>query len=532
MRTQSIGRCGHTYSRKNPIHVVGIVILLVFSVTSCSHSQPRATRQPTQTTDKERTASLTEFRNCESAKARFPSMLDDDTVECTEDYLLYESNVKTKLKLSNLRIGSFNVIRIGQSQVRFKRNDLVADIINQWDLVNVVEIMTSGKDLLAHNEKIDRLAESTGTKDRGDIEASYQMPKYLVILQELRKLDPSWSLIMAPSGTGETTASYEYSGFFYRYGFVENAETSFCGDKRGCLTPISRENYENLVSRSPFVAHFKVGKLKFNAAGLHLRFRAPAEDCATASGDSKKGQKKCVDYSAAEQKLVKDYLEVAGRIKVNKEDARYMELAVAERELRKSEEPILLMGDFNLEFNDRTRKLWNFAVGHDNVFVREKTSISAQNGLANEYDHFVFVPEKTLAKCKTETAKAFNFMLDLVTPKTSDPDLKDLESFLVLRKNRTKALEEYQISLREQLSATTCSKTDCEMAPLYDPVAAANLVCLYERNVLGNESKKCVAEGEAEDEEDAPTPGKKPVYKVFHEIISDHIPIEMECAIN
>lgn len=514
------------------IPLTAILILFFISFTNCSHVNNSISRQPTQATDKERTASLTEFRNCEKAAQRFPTMFDGNLVECTDDYLLYESDEKTKLKNSNLRIGSFNIIRIGQAQTRFKRNDLVADIINQWDLVNVVEIMTSGKDLIVHNEKIDRLAESTGTTDRADIETSYQMPKYLLILQELRKLDPSWSLIMAPAGTGETTSSYEYSGFFYRNGFVVNGETSFCGGKRGCLTPISRENYENLVSRSPFVAHFKAGKLKFNAAGLHLRFRAPAEDCATADGEHKKGQKKCVDYSSAEQKLVKDYLEVAGRVKINKEDARYMELAVAERELRKSDDPVILMGDFNLEFNERNSKLWNFAVGHGNVFVHEKTSISAQNGLANEYDHFVFVPEKNLAKCKPETAKAFDFMLDLNTPKTTDPDLEDLKDFIMLRKNRTKALEEFKASLKEQQSAMTCTKTECTMGPLYDSAGTANLLCLYERNVLGNEAKKCVAEAGAEEDEEESAPGKKPIYKVWHEIISDHIPVEMECAIN
>lgn len=486
--------------------------------------------------ERERAASLVEYRNCQLAPIRFPEFFKNDTVECTDDYLLFESKQKTTITKRKIKIGSFNIIRIGQAQTRFKRNDFVAEMMEQWDLVTVVEIMTMGKEHLSYNQKVDSLAQSlTDEKLKKNIEPSYEIPRYLLILKELRKRDPAWSLIMAPQGTGETTASYEYVGFFYRNGLVENTKTKFCGDKRGCLTPISRENYENIVSRSPFVARFKAGKLDFNAAGLHLRFRAPAEDCSTSGAATGKGKKKCVDYSRAELDIVNEYLKAAEKTKINKEDARYLELAVAHRVLERSEEEVLVMGDFNLEFKERTKKLWNFSVGHENIFVNEPTSISALNGLANQYDHFVFVPEKNLASCDINTARAFNFVLDVNNPVTSEPALKNLASFLSARKNKQALLKAFSEDLKKD-QVLSCEGQICKMVPRYTAEQATNLACLYERNVLGNDSKTCkvASEDEAEEgDEDASgaTPTKKLPYKVYHEVISDHIPIEMECSI-
>lgn len=523
-------------NKNTQLNRVMICLMLMVAIvsTNCTHTTQNTLRDPTsEKEERELAAALTEFNNCKTAQDRFPTLLSKDTVECTDDYLLYESKTLNKKKPENIKLGSFNIIRIGQAQTRFKRNDFVAQIINQWDLVTVVEIMTMGSESLAHNENIDTLAASLDASARDKAESSYEIPRYLPILAELRKMDPSWSLIMSPRGTGETTASYEYTGFFYRNGMIQNAKTAFCGDKRGCLTPISRENFENLVSRSPFVARFKSGKLDFNAAGLHLRFRAPANDCASGTAP-KKGEKKCVDYSRAEKDIVNDYLKVSGKTKINKEDARYLELAVAHRVLETSPEDVLLMGDFNLEFKDRTKDLWKFAVGHEHVLVQEKTSISGLNGLANEYDHFVYVPKDKLAKCNAASAKSFNFILDLDNPTTDVPALKDLSQFMLKRKSKpADLLREFKDQIANQTMIESCTKKSCTSTSRYDEAMAKKLVCLYERNVLDKTDLKCTeetAEGEDAEEDSGASTAKKQPYKVYHELISDHIPIEMECS--
>lgn len=520
------------------------LFLVLLVITSCSHLSPPK-RALSSSEERERKTANVEFENCEKMLQRFPSLFSKDKIECTSDYLLFEAPEKKIKSTKSLKIGSFNIIRIGQAQTRFKRSDLVAQIINRWDLVNVVEIMTTPQDILSFNEKIDAILESAPESIK-EIESSFELPRYLLILKELRDLDSSWSLVMAPMGTGETTPSYEYSGFFYRNGVVKNTTTDFCNGKRGCLVS-TEEEFTNLVSRSPFVAHFKADALEFNAAGMHSRFRVPASDCNSVTG-SKLVQslqkssiakavapkaKPCVPYSKGEKNLVNDFLKLTGRNKINKEDARFLELAIVYKELMKSKADVLLMGDFNLEYKDSNKKLWNYSLGHDNVFVHEKTSISFKFGLANQYDHFIFKPENNLAKCDVSSAKAFSFVLDPKAPVSTEASLKDLVQFIKDRNSKSgQMLNVFKNELLKSKIVSSCQNKMCDYVPKHNAETVDQLLCAYERNVLGNEQKICKVEkvDDADEVDDSVGAVNKVPYKFYAEIISDHIPIEMECA--
>lgn len=540
--------------RKWTISIQWIVLsflFFVFSGPSCAHKVSKTPFSVSSSSSSRRVAqseadprasegSFVEYRNCLESRRRFPTLFSNDFIECDDDYILYESAVSSSKPMTDkVRIGSFNIIRIGQSQTRFKRNDFVAGIMNQWDLVTVVEIMNTGQEHIAFNKKLDDIYETSNTEQKKTLETSYEMPRYLMILAELRKLDPSWSLIMSPRATGETVASYEYVGFFYRKGFITNNKSSFCGQKRGCLAPVDIARYGNLISRSPFVARFEIGKLQFNAVGIHTRFRVPAEDCQMASGSSSSTVKKkdCVDYTGEERQWVSDIKELTKRTKINGEDARFLELRVSRESLVSATEEFLMMGDFNLEFKANNRKLWDFALGHDKVYVHEKTSISPVTGLSKQYDHFIVKPGPQLSRCDVQSAKSFNFMLDLTHPTTAIPALFPLAEFLKLRKNRQKALSEYVSALSQDRVVTSCGESVCEYSPRYTDVERDYMICLYERNVLGGAMKDCRAlsklgeEERRDDPEESVNQSRTKPYQVYHEIISDHIPIYMECAI-
>lgn len=538
----------HTKQTRLHLHLCTLGILLLTGFLGCAHHIPAhkkstVTRGVAQSdvVSREADGVFVEYRNCVLSQKRFPTLLAQDGVECNDDYLLYESSVLSPKKLDSfVKIGSFNIIRIGQSQTRFKRNDFVAKIINKWDMVTVVEIMNMGQEHLAFNQKIDLIYETATAEQQKQLESSYEMPRYLMILKELRKLDPSWSLIMSPRATGETVASYEYVGFFYRRGFVMNTKSSFCGNKRGCLAPVDLSKYGNLISRSPFVARFEVGKFKFNSVGIHTRFRVPAEDClareAQAPSTSTVKKKDCVDYTPEERQWVAEIKGLTQRNKINAEDARFLELRVSRQSLASEDEEFLIMGDFNLEFKNSNKKLWNFSLGHENVFVHEKTSISPVTGLSKQYDHFIIEPGQQLSRCRTDSAKSFNFILDANKPIADDPTLQPVADFLKFRKNRKQALQQYVSLLMSDLVVTSCSESGCVEAPRYTAEDKEYMICLYERNVLGGPFKNCrpvKGQQDRRDEgaEEGATSRTKP-FQVYHEILSDHIPIEIDCTIH
>jgi hypothetical protein len=508
---------------RSPSHLVG-------SPNKQERAIAQTTTQVVAQSAKEVEASLVEYNNCLLSQQRFPSFLGNDRVECNNDYLLYESAIASRKTSNKLKIGSFNIIRIGQPNYPFKRNDMVAQIINQWDLVGVVEIMNTDRQYLEHNAEIDRIKNISHKISDTDFEKSYEMPRYLMLLKELRKLDPSWSLIMAGHGHGEVPAQYEYAGFLYRKGVVANQTTTFCSEKRGCLTPVIREKYENLISRLPFVARFDYGKLEFNAAVLHTRFRAPTKiDCklGEAAGRPVAEIKKCIHYTTEEVALITELNRVTGRAYPNENDSRFLELAVSARELTKSPEEVLLMGDFNLEAKPSNERSWQFALGTSNkkVFVREPTSISEENGLVSEYDHFIFDHTgANLSKCDVSSARPFSFLLDPDNAQTKVSVLNSLADFLRQRKqNRAEALAEFIKEQNRDFVVMENKDGQVIMSPRYPGSTGSQRICKYDQRVLGNWKRRC-----EEDKKEKTEPDGR--YLVHHHLISDHLPIMMECS--
>lgn len=466
-------------------------------------------------------SSLEEISECLLDKNRY-EFLEQDKIECNGNYLLFQSPKRSKVP-AQLKIGSFNIIRMGTDSSVFKRYDIVADIINQWDLVGVVEIMATPAAYIEKNRKIDLVAAQLQIHQRkysalqkkqyaGILNDSYEMPGYLKLLMALRELDPSWSLILGPRATGSTVTSREMGGFYYRAGAVTNIKSSFCGGERGCAVAIP-EKVASLVPRLPFSATFKAGSLRFNAVALHLRFRENPPECKAgerASEDEK--EPRCAIFSTEAKTWMNEFKDVVR----TKPRGRFIELAIISDQLKNSTDDVMLMGDFNLPYvagSGRTSNdiYWSRALNNDGkkIFVHEKTSLSRQYGLSGEYDHFIYDPQK-IKGCDSTTAKAYSFLLNLKNPVTEEQPLQKISDFLLNRKENAEAiLAEYAegLALKQQLQS--CSETGCVTSPLLNERAQQNLIELYKNRIVYTKSTI--------------------PYKIYEDMISDHIPITMNC---
>jgi hypothetical protein len=248
-----------------------------------------------------------DLKECAKAKKRF-TFLANDKVECDDNYLLFQpqlaADAKASLKFAirheretapqskdaalaeansnGIKIGSFNIMRTGQDQTQFKDMNLVAKIINQWDIVAAVELMTITNPWISYNENFDdeadklealkgQLSQTEYQKLKNALDQSYHMPGYLAILKALRNLDPSWSLIMAARSSGDSTSNLEMGGFFFRSSLVSLKESELCGGAFGCLLA-TEPKLDKIVSRSPFVASFNADNFDFNGLALHFIF--------------------------------------------------------------------------------------------------------------------------------------------------------------------------------------------------------------------------------------------------------------------
>lgn len=474
--------------------------------------------------------STRESSECPLAQIRY-GFLANDQITCSSHYLSFEASSGKSLSPRELKIGSFNIIRTGTNQSRFKRFDMVADIMNQWDLVAVVEIMPTPTEFLTHNRSVDEVAEafrgqsakySAAKRDEYSqiLEESYEMPGYLRILKALRELDETWSLVIAPRATGDSESSLEMSGFYYRASHVQNGSTPFCGGQKGCLIPID-DNLMNIVSRIPFAANFKAGSSKFDAVAHHSRFRENAPSCGSKATGKK--QKACVHFTPQEKAWLKKFEDMA-----NAEIRdRFVELAIINHVANTSNNDVMVMGDFNLSLKQPNPKKqgsgnlaqWERAVGDSQKIVipNDKSSISNENGLSEAYDHFIFDPKSSAFKgCDQASARAFNFTMDAANP--SGPEtLEKLIQFLKVRKsNPGSLLQNYRDSLESSQMLSECHQSDCTLESAYEAGDVRTILSEYDKRVIKTPSNAS---------------GKKQPFKVFIELISDHLPIEMNCEI-
>ncbi len=352
-------------------------------------------------------------------------------LDCFTNYNHYGPSSMSKRPASSIKIANYNLLHPGTSKALYKDNTLIAKIMNRYDIVAGLELLgTVGRDeqnnravlnlILTSAETTEKLRQQRSTlknelkiqeinkkitKLVNDTRIAYDLyraPGYLKILYELKRLDPSWSLILSPRGDSALVGSVEeLVGYYYRASVVSPTVNPHCKEisSRGAGTPYAcfislTENFmgADLAShfaRRPFMASFKANGKNFSMIASHMVF--------TYSGD---------EYAERDlmQKTfgVDSYRQVgAGLNSTN--FARFAEVINTLRFMdmyrsRYQDERIMFMGDTNLVSNNAywAQALKSYPGGK--LLINTPTTLSPTrylsngketNGVANDYDHFV-----------------------------------------------------------------------------------------------------------------------------------------------
>lgn len=399
-----------------------------------------------------------------------------------------------------------------------KNISLVAAIINRWDIVGVQELMPLPLEWSVNNQQIFDLIATP----RASVTFPYEnwevvKPGYFNVLLELQKLDPSWALILQSEPEGEGSTG-EMAGFFYRSRFASLKEWDYClaansvdikskssARNLACLLKV-RPDQRNLISRTAFAAYFQVGNFDFVGLTAHVRF----------SPDQK------LSNIAEQTKYICSGHATPGKCKIPRDQAgRYYEVKliadqISEFERAAKDKDIIYMADTNIEMNARTAPLWAATLkpadGYE-VYQPNKTTLSVPaNNLASNYDHFVLSPGAS-SECDTKSIQSYDYWkaaeLTAVNPSQSgDPVVAQINTFL-----RDDGRKKMLASAEEQfgrLIKIQTARQGLGLRPLTP----------RERAQLSSSCSRAVGRM------------KKNKTGALMELLSDHLPIEMNCKIN
>lgn len=319
----------------------------------------------------------------------------------------------------------------GTSKALFKDYSLVAKIMNQYDVVSTLEVLgvvghdkvnndavvallrsspkiiedlknakaktTDSAKLKLLDEQIKKL--STDTQTAYNL---YRPPGYFKLLTALKKLDPSWSLILSPRGDSALQGSVEEMvGFFFRANNVSPVVNPHCdefkdenaGTPVACIINLSsnfmEKDYTHNFARRPFMASFRSGSMKFSLVSSHVVFNF--------SGDENGAKKLMKDVFGVETPSA-----LGGGINLSN-FARFAETKMTLEFMNRfrnkyNDKNIMYVADTNLTANN---SFWNevlksFTGG--SLLINEPTTISPVRysgdgketfGVASSYDHFV-----------------------------------------------------------------------------------------------------------------------------------------------
>ncbi|MCM2280732.1 MAG: hypothetical protein NDI61_02665 [Bdellovibrionaceae bacterium] len=408
------------------------------------------------------------------------------------------------------RIGSFNLFHLGDGQAIAKHVGLVAKIIDRWDVAAVQELMPLPTDYMKLNRALYDILERDPNRRTFAIQNwATPMPGYLQVLHELRALDPSWSLILQPVAEGEGMAG-EMAGFYYRSSRVALKEMPSCpplrtigrSDRRppnfACFMQVQSEARQ-LMSRNAFAAYFQIDNFDFVGVTTHVRFRAADQPAAL------QAQAAQVCENFVSDKPCKPPKDLVGRF--------YEVKAVADRfaDLKRAlrDEDVIYMGDYNVELNPKTLPYWNAALSNApgmTVFQTEPTTVSVRSGkLASNYDHFILNTQAS-RECSPESIR----MLDLTQASKSHPDPVFREIGSVLNNESVQAMINDYKSYVERLVQPVRTSQGITVGAWKEK---------DRQDVINSYMEACQRM-------------RANIQGAILELISDHMPIEMDCRTN
>lgn len=370
-------------------------------------------------------------------------------VGCNSNYNYFGPSGKGLGKPAGaVKIAGFNLLHPGTSKALFKDYTLMAKIMNQYDVISGMELLGSvGHDEASNKAVVDFLKASpkllsdlqalktktTAPAKLKEIEAKitkltadtqkayslYRAPGYFRVLMSLKKLDPSWSLILAPRGDSALQGSVEeLVGYYFRSSVITPAINPHCnefkdedaGTPYACIVNISKKflekDYTDYFARRPFMATFKAGETKFTLLSSHVVF--------TYAGDEEAAKKLMTEVFGVETPA-----ELGGGINMSN-FARFAEVKISlkfmDRFRKKYNDPkIMYVADTNLNYNNmfwpEILKSYNGAT----LLIDQPTTVSPQrfssdgketNGVANAYDHFI-LDKSVFSSC--DNGQVYNY---------------------------------------------------------------------------------------------------------------------------
>lgn len=369
-------------------------------------------------------------------------------LDCFTNYNHYGPTTKAARTSTSIKIANYNLLHPGTSKTLFKDYGIMAKIMNRYDIVAGLELLaTVGRDeqnnkaVLAFIESAPEMLEKLSaeksitaapvklselsskidliTKDLKKSYDLYRAPGYLKVLQELKKLDPSWSLILSPRGDSAQIGSVEeLTGFFYRANIATPAINPHCKEMMddGAGTPVAcfitleqsfmGKDVVQHFARRPFMASFKIGAQQITLVTSHVVF--------TYSGDEE-----------AEKDLmmktfgVESYKDLGAGINAGN-FARYAEvkntLEFMDLYRKKyKDKKIMFLADMNLVSKNVFWPEVLKAFPGGELLIKEATTLSptritsggvATNGVANDYDHFI-LEKSQFSTCSS--GEVFNY---------------------------------------------------------------------------------------------------------------------------
>lgn len=438
--------------------------LLISSLLVASIVKADISVVPDQKSPEDDAAKISEYQDrCEAIKTLIVNK--EFALDCYTNYNHYGPTSKAVRSTGALKIANYNLLHPGTSKALFKDYSLVAKIMNRYDVVSGLELLgTVGRDEQNNQSVLDLIQGSADIvtklrqqkeklKDQLKIQEMdvkivklindtrtaydlYRAPGYLKVLMELKKLDPSWSLILSPRGDSALAGSVEeLSGYYYRANAVTPAVNPHCkevadaggGTPYACLITLTEDfmgkDVAKHFARRPFMASFQANGKTFTLVTSHMVFTYSGDEEAekdlmqkTFGVDSYKNLGTGINSTNfARFAEVKNTLDFMNLYRKKYKDNR-----------------IMFMADTNLVSNNLYWPEVLKAFPGGTLLINEPTTLSPAkfmsngketNGLANDYDHFI-LDKSVFTEC--DDGEVYNYYKESI--------YKDIESRYIIRK--------------------------------------------------------------------------------------------------
>lgn len=451
------------------------------------------------------------------------------SVDCFNNYQHFNSKAlknysKTKAKSKGtVKIASYNMLHPGSTRSMFKDTKLMAKMMNNWDIVVALELLpVVGRDL-KHNIKVLKALSSSSSKKLKDL---YRVPGYVHILDELRKLDKTWALLLSPRGDSAKSGQVEeVVGFFYKAKTVKPIINDHCNEYKpkgsgtayGCFPNFRKEfmgrETTHVFSRRPFLASFESGNFDFSLLGSHLIFGSPSD---------KNEMKKILKASFN----VTDYKDLG--VGVTKGTyARFAEAAVTLEFMENlkyyyNEDDLIFAGDFNLTPEN---KFWSETLKRHpgaKLYQKQASTVTLKRtddgkptgGLSSSYDHFILNPKK-LTECATSSGKIRVSRFNTFKGATNTY----INKHYIIRKagslsQTSSGLEKRKYHLAQFKNYLKSIYTIKDGRIVWDDYQFEARIKAYDERLFASQLEA------------------KTYHKVQQELLSDHMPVILNCSTN